>query len=76
MTVIPSLSYKKTVSALQRAGFVVGWQTESHIHMVRRTPTGERIGITVPAYKPVPRFLLAKIIKQACLTLEEFQSYL
>ena len=76
MTIVPSLSYKIIVSALERAGFAVVRQTGSHIQMIRRPPHGERLSITVPAYKPIPRHLLAKIIKQAGLTLEEFRNLL
>ena len=73
---IPSLSYKKVVRALKRAGFVEERQTGSHIQMQKWTLSGERIPITVPAYKPIPRWLLSKILKQARLTPQEFLSYL
>jgi predicted RNA binding protein YcfA (HicA-like mRNA interferase family) len=76
VTVVPSLSYKKVIRALKRAGFTEEWQTGSHIHMQKRTLSGERIPITVPAYRPIPRWLLSKILKQAGLTLQEFLDYL
>jgi predicted RNA binding protein YcfA (HicA-like mRNA interferase family) len=76
VSVISSLSYKKIVSALERAGFCVVRQTGSHIQMIRRSSERGRTCITVPAYKPIPKHLLAKIIKQAGLTVDEFLSYL
>ena len=44
--------------------------------MMKFSLDGERINITVPTYKPIPRYLLAKIIKRAQLSVEEFLSYL
>ena len=76
MTVIPSLSYKKVIHALERAGFRFVRQESSHIQMMKFSPNGERINITVPTYQPIPRFLLAKILKRAQLSVEEFLSYL
>ena len=76
MTVIPSLSYVKIIHTLERVGFVSVRQTGSHIQMLKITTDGERISITIPAYKPVPSYLLAKIMKKARLSLEEFQHYL
>lgn len=71
MTKAPSLSYLQIVSALQRAGFVVVRQRGSHIRLQKST--GEKTAkLTVPAHTPIKRTTLAKIIKQAGLTLEEF----
>lgn len=71
MTEIPSLSYRKVINALQRAGFVVVRQRGSHIRLQKRTK--ERvIKLTVPAHNPVKKTTLAKIIKDANLSLKEF----
>lgn len=71
MTDIPSLSYRKAVNALQRAGFVVVRQRGSHIRLQKRTK--ERIlKITVPAHNPIKKTTLAKILKDAALSIEEF----
>lgn len=75
MTEIPSLSYVKIVNALQRAGFVVVRQRGSHIRLQKRIFEGV-IKLTVPAHKPIKKTTLAKIIKEAKLTVEEFRNLL
>lgn len=75
MTEVPSLSYRKVIIALQRAGFIVLRQRGNHIRMQKRTRE-KVIKITVPAYLPVKRTTLAKIIKDADLTVEEFNELL
>lgn len=75
MSDVPSLSYAKIIAALQRAGFVVVRQRGSHIRLQKHVKD-ELLKITVPAHKPVKRTTLAKIIKQANLTLNEFKELL
>jgi predicted RNA binding protein YcfA (HicA-like mRNA interferase family) len=71
VTQIPSLSYRRVINALQRAGFVVVRQRGSHIRLQKRTK--ERIlKLTVPAHIPIKKTTLAKIIKDANLSIEEF----
>lgn len=72
MTEIPSLSYRKVVNALQRAGFVVVRQKGSHIRLQKRRKE-KVIKLTVPAHSPIKKTTLAKIIKDADLSLEEFK---
>ena len=49
MTKIPSLSYRRVVNALQRAGFVVVRQRGSHIRLQKRA--GETVlKVIVPAH--------------------------
>jgi len=75
LSTIPSLSYHKVINALQRAGFVVIRQRGSHIRLQKRTR--ERvIKITVPAHNPIKKTTLARIIKDANLSLEEFKGLL
>ena len=75
MTEIPSLSYRKVVNALQRAGFVVVRQRGSHIRFQKRTK--ERVlKLTVPTHTPIKKTTLARIIKDANLSLEEFKNLL
>lgn len=75
MTEIPSLSYRKVVNALQRAGFVVVRQRGSHIRLQKRTK--ERVlKLTVPAHSPIKKTTLARIIKDANLSPEEFKELL
>ena len=71
MTGIPSLSYRQVVNALQRAGFVVVRQRGSHIRLHKRTQE-KVIKLTVPAHSPIKKTTLAKIIKDANLSPEEF----
>jgi predicted RNA binding protein YcfA (HicA-like mRNA interferase family) len=75
MTKVPSLDYDKVIKALQRAGFMVVRQKGSHIRMQKRID-GETIKITIPAHKPLKRSTLSHILKDAGLTLGEFQSFL
>jgi predicted RNA binding protein YcfA (HicA-like mRNA interferase family) len=68
---VPSLSYTKIISALERDGWVVVRQRGSHIRLEKTTPH-EVLKLTVPAHRPVKRTTLAKILKQACIELEQF----
>ncbi len=75
MSEIPSLSYIQIIKALQRSGFIIVRQKGSHIRLQKRL--GEKtIKITVPAHRPVKRSTLAKIIKEAGLTIDEFKELL
>jgi len=75
LSTIPSLSYHKVINALQRAGFVVIRQRGSHIRLQKRTR--ERvIKITVPAHNPIKKTTLARTIKDANLSLDEFNELL
>lgn len=71
MTIVPSLSYKKIIKALERDGWIVVRQKGSHIRLEKRL-FEETLKITVPAHKPVKRTTLAKILKQAKIDLEHF----
>uniref|UniRef100_A0A7V4G9R9 Type II toxin-antitoxin system HicA family toxin n=1 Tax=Desulfobacca acetoxidans TaxID=60893 RepID=A0A7V4G9R9_9BACT len=71
MTKVPSLSYPEIVAALGRAGWRLSRQKGSHIRLTR-LEEGRLKKLTIPAHRPVKRSTLAKIIKQAGLTLDEF----
>mgnify|MGYP001092262780 CR=1 FL=1 len=71
MTEIPSLSYRRVINALQRAGFIVVRQRGSHIRLQKRTKE-KILKLTVPAHTPIKKTTLAKIIKDANLSVEEF----
>ena len=71
MAKVPSISYLKVISALQRVGFIVVRQKGSHIRLQKRIED-EVIKITVPAHKPLKRSTLSHIIKSAGLTVDEF----
>ena len=71
MTKVPSLDYHQVVRVLRRAGWVVVRQRGSHIRLQKTTPD-ETLKIVVPAHRPIKRSTLSHIIKQAKLTVEEF----
>jgi predicted RNA binding protein YcfA (HicA-like mRNA interferase family) len=75
MTLVPSLSYNAIISALERAGWRVDRQKGSHIRL-SRFDEGKLRKLTVPAHRPVKRSTLAKIIKQAGMTVEEFLRFI
>jgi len=68
---VPSVSYDRIVSALQRLGFRVVRQRGSHIRMERALPD-RTIRVTVPAHRPVKRSTLAHILKQGEIPLDDF----
>lgn len=72
---MPSLDYDRLIKALQRDGWVVVRQKGSHIRLQKRTRT-ELLKLTVPAHRPIKRSTLAHILKQARLSLEDFESLL
>lgn len=71
MTLIPSLAYPAIISALKRDGWRVDRQRGSHIRL-SKVAEERLLKLTVPAHRPVKRSTLAKIIKQANLTIDEF----
>jgi predicted RNA binding protein YcfA (HicA-like mRNA interferase family) len=71
MSELPSLSYRRIISALQRDGWVVVRQKGSHIRLHKRTPESV-MKLTVPAHKPVKRSTLRRILSQAEMDLDEF----
>ena len=71
MSKIPSLNYQQIVNALQRDAWKVIRQKGSHIRLEKMNQ-GEIMKLTVPAHKPVKRSTLSHILKQAYLTVEEF----
>lgn len=73
MIEIPSLSYRRVINALQRAGFIVVRQRGSHIRLQKRTEE-KILKLTVPAHTPIKKTTLAKIIKDANLSVEEFNT--
>ncbi|HNQ77433.1 MAG TPA: type II toxin-antitoxin system HicA family toxin [Acidobacteriota bacterium] len=75
MTITPSLAYDQIIKCLQRDGWVVVRQKGSHIRLHKHT-ADETIKLTVPAHRPVKRSTLSHILKQARLTVEEFQKLL
>ena len=72
MTKVPSLNYEQVVWAVRRNGWVVLRQRGSHIRLQKHSP-GETLKLVVPAHRPIKRSTLSYILKQARLTVDEFQ---
>jgi predicted RNA binding protein YcfA (HicA-like mRNA interferase family) len=72
MSKVPSLPYDRIIRALQRDGWVAVRQKGSHVRLVKHTST-ETLKLTVPAHRPVKRSTLAHILKQARLSVDDFQ---
>ena len=70
MPKLPGINHLQAVNAFEKAGFSVVRQGK-HITMTN----GERI-ITIPRANPVNAYTMAGIIRDAGLTLEEFQQLL
>lgn len=75
MSVIPSLPYDQVVRALQRDGWVVVRQKESHIRLQKHAGA-DTLKLTVPAHRPIKRTTFPHILKQARLTIDEFDRLL
>jgi predicted RNA binding protein YcfA (HicA-like mRNA interferase family) len=75
MTKVPSLPYDQVIRALQRDGWVVVRQKGSHIRIQKHTPA-ETLKLTIPAHRPIKRTTLSHILKQAKLTVGEFEKLL
>lgn len=75
MSKVPSLSYQQIIRALQRDGWTVVRQRGSHIRLQKRVGD-EVLKITVPAHRPVKRTTLARILKEARLSVEDFLNLL
>jgi predicted RNA binding protein YcfA (HicA-like mRNA interferase family) len=75
MTKVPSLPYDQVIRALQRDGWVVVRQKGSHVRIQKHTQT-ETLKLTIPAHRPIKRSTLSHILKQAKLTVGEFEKLL
>lgn len=75
MSKVPSLPYRKIISALRRDGWVVIRQRGSHIRLQKHV--GDRtLKLTVPAHRTVKRSTLSHILKHGEIELERFLSLL
>ena len=70
MPKLPGINHLRAVKAFEKAGFQVVRQGK-HITM----NNGDRI-ITIPRANPVNAYTMAGIVKDAGLTIEEFQKLL
>lgn len=75
MARLPIVKPKQVIRAHKRAGFYIHHQTGSHARLIHQTEPELRI--TVPIHnKDIPKGTLARIIRQAGLTVDEFNKYL
>ena len=71
MNKLPVISGKKAIKILERAGFVIVRQRGSHIRM-KMVTSEKTIKLTIPLHETLDRGTLASIIKNAGLTMEQF----
>jgi predicted RNA binding protein YcfA (HicA-like mRNA interferase family) len=70
---LPVLKAREVIRILERSGFYIHHQTGSHVQMKRKEKPDIRI--TIPFHAgDLPRSLLRTILKQAQLSLEEFNA--
>ncbi len=75
MTKLPVISGKKLIKALVKAGFYVHSQRGSHVKM-KKIVGEDTIIVIVPNHKVVSKGTLRDIIKDAGLTVKEFNKLL
>ncbi|KAF3884269.1 MULTISPECIES: type II toxin-antitoxin system HicA family toxin [Nostocales] len=71
MSKVPSVPYQQIIAALERDGWVVVRQRGSHIRLEKEL-SDEVLKLTVPAHRPVKRSTLARILKQARISVDRF----
>ena len=74
MSALPLVSGREAVKALGKIGYVLDRQRGSHIILRQQNPPHRRL--TVPDHKEVAKGTLRAIIRQAGLTVEEFNELL
>lgn len=70
---LPVISGIEVIKRLKKAGFTVTRQKGSHVRLERYSGNGEVIKLTVPLHSELKKGTLARIIKDAGLTLEQFE---
>ena len=74
MAGLPRISGREAVRAFASVGYEVVRQSGSHIRL--RHPTAERIPLTVPDHRELKSGLLRALIRDAGMTVEEFEQAL
>ncbi|MBS3105153.1 type II toxin-antitoxin system HicA family toxin [Candidatus Woesearchaeota archaeon] len=69
---LPLISGIKVIKRLKRAGFIATRQKGSHVRLEKYVGN-KTIKITVPLHSELKKGTLSRIIKDAGLTLEEFE---
>lgn len=73
MSKLPTVSASDCIKVFEKIGFYIHRQKGSHITMRRDDP---RKSITIPNHKEIAKGLLRQIIKDAGLTVDEFNDLL
>ncbi len=73
MVKLKRVSGEQTIKALQKAGFEVARQRGSHVVLKKITPNGD-IGCVVPMHKELATGTLHSILKQAQITIDDFNT--
>ena len=74
MNAWPAVAGRAVVKALEKIGYVFDRQRGSHMILRQQSPPHRRL--TVPDHKEVAKGTLRAIIRQAGLTVEEFNDLL
>lgn len=74
MTQLPGVTARQVLAALRRAGFVLDRSKGSHHLLIG--PSGHRVVVPVHGGRDVPAGTLRSILRQAGLTVEQFQALL
>jgi predicted RNA binding protein YcfA (HicA-like mRNA interferase family) len=74
VSALPVVSGREVVNALERIGYVLDRQRGSHMILRQQNPPHRRL--TVADHKEVAKGTLRAIIRQAGLTVEEFNDLL
>lgn len=74
MSALPVVSGREVVKALGKIGYVLDRQRGSHMILRQQTPPHRRL--TVPDHQEVAKGTLRAIIRQAGLTVDEFNDLL
>ncbi|MFQ5951064.1 MAG: type II toxin-antitoxin system HicA family toxin [Candidatus Geothermarchaeales archaeon] len=72
---LPIISGRQAIRALTKAGFFVVRQKGSHVRL-ERTTDEKKIKLTVPLHKTLKKGTVRRIIKDAGLTVGEFNELL
>ena len=72
---LPTVTAKKCLKALKKAGFIIDNQTGSHARLFHQHNTELRV--TIPIHnRDLPRGTLKSILRQAKLSVQEFMDFL
>lgn len=74
MSALPVVSGREVVKALEKIGYVLDRKRGSHMVLRQQNPPHRRL--TVPEHKEVAKGTLRAIVRQAGLTVEQFDELL